>query len=75
MTLPVDARLCRGVDVDIHLLKVYADGSQHVGYGIVALTFQVEAHRGQQPFDGGLVDDPLVELVREGVGEYRELTQ
>ena len=35
MTLAVDARLCRGGHVDAHLLEIYAEGSQHVGHGVV----------------------------------------
>ena len=46
MTLAVDACLCRGVYVNAHLLEVYADGSQHVGYGVVAFALQVQTHRG-----------------------------
>ena len=33
----------------------------------------MEAHRGQQGLDGGLVDDLVLELSDDGVGEGGEL--
>ena len=65
----VDTCLWRGVQVERHLLEVDADGSEEIGYGVFALALQMEFHHGEQGLDGRLVDDLLVELRHDGVGE------
>ena len=73
MSLSVDTCLRRGGEVEHQFLEVGACGAQEVGDRIVALALQMEFHHWQQSFDGGLVDDLVVELSDDGVGEGGEL--
>ena len=75
VSLTVDACLWRGGEVERQLLEVGACGAQEVGDRIVALALQMDFHHWQQGLDGGLVDDLVLELSGDGVGEGGELTK
>ena len=75
MSLTVDACLRRGGEVERQFLEVGACGAQEVGDRIVALALQMDFHHWQQGLDGGLVDDLVLELSGDGVGEGGELTE
>ena len=75
MPLSVDACLRRGGEVERQLLEVGACGTQEVGDRIVALTLQMELHHRQQGLHGRLVNDLVLELSDDGVGEGGELTE
>ena len=75
VSLTVDACLWRGGEVERQLLEVGACGAQEVGDRIVALALQMDFHHWQQGLDGGLVDDLVLELSGDGVGEGGELAE
>ena len=69
MASAVDACLWRGVQVYGHILEVNANSSEEVGYGILTLAFKMKLHYREQGLDGWLVDDLVVILGHDGVGE------
>ena len=75
MTLAVDASDGRCIEVNEQFLEGDVAGLQEVGKGIVALALDMQFHRGQQPFDGGLVYDLLIELGHDRVAEYGYLSE
>ena len=74
MTFAVDACLGRGAQVHTHLLEVDADGSEEVGHRVLALALEMELHHWEQSLDGWLVDNLIVILSHDGVGEDSSLT-
>ena len=75
VALAVDARLGRAVHVNPQFLEIDIVDVQQIDDGIVALALHMELHGGQQPFDGLLVDDLLVVLRHDGVGEGGHLSE
>ena len=75
MALTVDTCLWRGGHVEQQFLEVDVLQFQQVGDGVLALALHVEFHRGQEPFHGWLVDDILIVLRHDGVGEGRQLVK
>ena len=59
----------QGLEIDV------LTGVQERDHRIVAQALHMQGHGGQQAFDGGLVDDALVYLCHDGVGEGFYLLQ
>ena len=70
VTGAVDARFRRGGQINRQLFEVDAHRPEEVGYGILALALQMHFHDGEQGLDGRLVDDLVLILCHDGIGQY-----
>ena len=73
VALAVDALFGRCPHVKQQRLEVDAlAGVQQRHQRVVALALDVHLHHGQQPSDGRLVDDAVVELLGDGIAEHTD---